>query len=121
LKNTGGSGVITSAEKYVEQSIVMTERSMEKAKGLTPTTETKPMIDASLDLCAFTLESYRTDHLKIAQMIDKKESEDAINKAMQELDEKSGESFGVKYDKLWEIAQKYAKDNGIKLTQMPKF
>lgn len=121
LKNTGGEGIMSTAEGYIEFSTKRLEESIEKAKNLTPTTETKPMIDAALDLFNFTLESYKTDHLKIARMIDKKEPKEAINKAMKDLDEKSAESFAVKYDKLWEIAKKYAKDNNIKLTEMPRF
>ena len=73
----------------------------------------------SLNLYAFVLASYKTDHLRIAKMIDNNAPEIEINVATTELDNKSYEIFMQKYDKLWSIAEQYAKDNGIEVKKMP--
>jgi hypothetical protein len=122
LKNTSGDGgVMKSAVTYLEYSISQAEKHLTDIKGLPPTTETKPMIDASIDLYQFMIESYKTDYMPIAKMIDSQAPKAEIDKALSDLDAKSYNSFAEKQNKLWQIAQKYAKDNGIKLTTLPNF
>jgi hypothetical protein len=122
LKNTSGDGgVMKSAVTYLEYSINQSEKHLADIKGLPPTTETKPMIDASIDLYQFMIESYKTDYMPIAKMIDSQAPKADIDKAMSDLEAKSYNSFVEKQNKLWQLAQKYAKDNGIKLTTLPNF
>lgn len=109
-----------TCEKYLKNnSTSRAEQNVTKIKNLRPTKKTKPMIDAALDLYAFVLKSYQTDHLKIAKMIDARAPEAEINQAITELDNKSYDVFVQKYNKLWGIADVYAKDNGIEVKKMP--
>jgi len=85
------------------------------------TKDTQPLLEASKDLFQFTLESYRTDHLQIAKMIDRQAPQEEVAEAMEALDKKSYEAFLVKYDKLYNIGIQYAKDHHIPLAEMPKF
>ncbi|WP_293305480.1 hypothetical protein [Pedobacter sp. UBA5917] len=109
-----------TCEKYLKNnSIARVEQNITKIKDMRPTKKTKPMIDAALDLYAFVLKSYQTDHLKIAKMIDERAPESEISKAITEMDNKSYDAFVQKYNKLWDIADVYAKDNGIEVKKMP--
>lgn len=120
IKGGASTADFNTCEKYLKNySIATAERNVQKIKELQSTPKTKPMIDASLDLYAFVLMSYKTDHVKIARMIDDKAPEAEINAAIIELDNKSYDLFAKKYDKLWSIAEAYAKENGIEVKKMP--
>lgn len=108
-------------EQQLNYAIQRVEGYLKNVNGLLSTKDTKDMLEASKDLFRFTLESYRTDHLPIAKMIDRKAPEEEIAKAMEALDKKSYETFLVKYDKLYNLGTKYAKDHDIKLVEGPKF
>jgi len=108
-------------EQQINYAIQRVEDNLKNVNGLLPTKDTKAMLEASKDLFQFTLESYRTDHLPIAKMIDRKAPKEEIAKAMEELDKKSYEIFLVKYDKLYNIGTRYAKDHDIQLVETPKF
>jgi hypothetical protein len=108
-------------EEQMNYAILRVEGSLKNVNELLPTKDTKAMLDASKDLFQFTLESYRRDHLPIAKMIDRKAPQEAVAKAMEELDKKSYETFLIKYDKLYNIGTQYAKDHDIKLVETPKF
>ncbi|CAH0169391.1 hypothetical protein SRABI27_00978 [Pedobacter sp. Bi27] len=119
LKNASGPGKITNCEEYLKNSIARAEKNLEKVKKLQPTPETKPMLDASILLYNYVLASYKEAHLKIAKMIDQHEPEENINKALTELDTKPYDSFIEKYNKLWKLADVYAKDNNIAVEKTP--
>jgi hypothetical protein len=118
--------VVTSAGKYnyeqqVGFAIQRVERYLKNVNDLMPTKDTKALLDASKDLFRFTLESYRTDHLQIAKMIDSQAPPEDIAQAMEALDRKSYETFLAKYDKLRNIGIQYAKDHHIQLAEIPRF
>jgi len=120
IKGGANTTDFNTCEKYLKNnSIATVERNVKKIKELQPTKKTKPMIDAALDLYAFVLKSYQTDHLKVAKMIDNHAPENEINQAINELDNKSYDAFEQKYNKLWDIAEAYARDNGIEVKKMP--
>jgi len=120
IKQTNGVGDFNTCEKYLKNySIAFARRDLKKVKSLAITEETKPMIDASIDLYNFVLESYQTDHIQIARMIDRQAPAEEINTAINKLNTKSYDSFALKYDKLWKIAEQYAKDNDITVKTMP--
>ena len=120
IKGGGNTADFNTCEKYLNNySIAFAAHSLKKVESLTPTDETKPMIDASIDLYNFVLKSYRTDHLEIARMIDQEAPTETIEAAINKLNAKSYGTFAFKYDKLWKIAEQYAKDNGIELKKMP--
>ncbi|WP_431292545.1 hypothetical protein [Pedobacter sp. P26] len=109
-----------TCEKYLRNnSIATVVANVKKIKDLQPTKKTKPMIDAALDLYAFVLRSYETDHLMVAKMIDSHAPENDISVAITEMDNKSYDAFVQKYNTLWDIAEAYAKDNGIEVKKMP--
>ena len=110
-----------SYEQQIGFAIKRVEGYLMNVNGLMSTNDTKALLDASKDLFQFTLESYRTDHLSIAKMIDRNAPEEEIGKAMEALDKKSYEIFLIKYDKLHNIGIQYAKDHDIQLVEMPKF
>ncbi|RZK54149.1 MAG: hypothetical protein EOO87_11195 [Pedobacter sp.] len=108
-----------TCEKYLTNySIALLENNIKKVKALSLTTETKLMIEASNDLNNYVLESYKTDHMKVAKLIDAKAPQEQIDQALAELDDKSYDGFAMRFDKLWTIAEKYAADNNIKLTTL---
>ncbi|MBK1896186.1 hypothetical protein [Chryseobacterium paridis] len=120
IKGGASTPDFNTCEKYLKNnSIATAERNVQKIKELQSTPKTKPMIDAALDLYAFVLNSYKTDHLKIAKMIDNKAPEADIEAAIIEMDNKSYDIFAQKYDNLWKLAEIYAKDNGIEVKKMP--
>ncbi|TCD25522.1 hypothetical protein EZ456_15960 [Pedobacter psychrodurus] len=118
IKNVSGTAGMT-CEKYLENSILHAEKNLEKVKNLRPTSATKPMLDASIILYNYVLTSYKTEHLKIAKMIDQHEPEEQIIKALTALDTKRYNEFIEKYNKLWKLADVYAKDNNIEVKKMP--
>ena len=120
IKGGASTTDFNTCEKYLKNnSIATVQRNVTKVKALKPTQKTKPMIDTALNLYAFVLKSYQTDHLKIAKMLDRHASEDEIKKAITGLDHKSYDAFVQKYNKLWNIADVYARDNGIEVKQIP--
>jgi hypothetical protein len=108
-------------EQQVGFAIQRVERYLKSVNGLMPTQDSKAMLDASRDLFRFTLESYSTDHLQIAKMIDRKAPQEEVAQAMQALDGKSYETFLAKYEKLRNIGIQYARDHDIPLMKMSKF
>ncbi len=90
---------------------------IEKIKDLKPTTETKPMIDASLELFGFVKQKYETDYIKIAGMIDAKAPQQDIDDAIASMEKESFSTIDGLYKKLMDIALPYAKKHGIKVTQ----
>jgi hypothetical protein len=118
---TGASAGEYSYEQQIGFAIQRVERYLKNVDGLLPTKDTKALLDASKDLFRFTLESYRTDHLQIARMIDRKAPQEEVAKAMEALDKKSYEAFLARYDRLYNIGTQYAKEHDIQLMEMPKF
>lgn len=90
-------------------------QSIEKIKDLKPTDETKPMIDASLDLFNFVKKTYENDYVKIARLMDKKEPKETVEKAIADMEVKVFPVFEAKYKKLWDLALPYAKEHGIQV------
>lgn len=120
IKGGNATSVYGTCEKYVKNySIATAENSLKKVKELYPTKETKPMIDASIDLFTFVLQHYKDEHLKIARMIDQQQPNETISQAIIAFDDKYYNTFLTKYNKLWDLAKVYADNNGIKLTQSP--
>ena len=95
--------------------VLQINQSIEKIKDLKPTEETKPMIDASLDLFNFVKKKYETDYIKICRLMDKNSSGEEIDKAIVEMESTSFPIFDQKYKKLWDLALPYAKNHGIKV------
>lgn len=108
-------------EEQVGYAIQRVQKYLENVEGLMPTKNTEPMLNASKDLFRFTLESYKTDHMAIAKLIDQKAPEEEIHSALEALDKKSYDAFQAKYNKLYDLGTQYAKDNGIKLVETPTF
>lgn len=108
-------------EEQVGYAIQRVQKYLENVERLMSTKNTEPMLNASKDLFRFTLESYKTDHMAIAKMIDQKAPEEEIHNALEALDKKSYDAFQAKYNKLYDLGTQYAKDNDIKLVETPTF
>lgn len=108
-------------EEQVGYNIQRVQEYLKNVEALMPTKSTEPMLNASKDLFRFALESYRTDHMAIARMIDQKAPEEEISKALEALDKKSYETFLAKYNKLYDLGTQYARENDIKLVESPAF
>ncbi|MBT2564387.1 hypothetical protein J7E50_23505 [Pedobacter sp. ISL-68] len=119
LKSVTGPGKVTNCEKYLQNAIASAEKDLEKVKKLKPTAKTEAMLNASKDLYTYVLASYKTEHLQVAKMIDNHEPEDKINAVLVKVDTKSYDIFIKKYEKLWKLADVYAKENGIEVEKMP--
>ena len=115
----GTPAAFNSCEKLLQNSIRQLESYIERADALYRTDETRPMIEAGLDLYRFVLDSYRTDHLQVARLLDAKAPAAQVEQALLALDTKSYAGFEQRYDKVWGIAEQYAKAHGIKLITTP--
>lgn len=111
----GTPAAFDSCEKLLQNAVRQLESTIERADALYRTDETRPMIEAGLDLYRFVLDSYRTDHLQVARLLDAKAPAAQVEQALQALDAKSQAGFAQRYDKVWSLAEPYAKAHGIKL------
>ena len=109
------------AQKYTDfvQKFTLPDinKDIEKIKNLKETDETKEMIQRSLDVFTFVKSVYETDYIKIAKMLDENQSEDNIQKAIEELGNKKDKILEEKMTKLKEVSLPYAQKNGIKVSE----
>ena len=68
-----------SYEQQIGFAIQRVEGYLKNVNGLMATGDTEALLDASRDLFQFTLNSYRTDHLPIARMIDQNTDDSGEN------------------------------------------
>ena len=96
--------------------LVGIEKDIEAVKNLSPTEDTKEMINASLAVFNFIKSKYETDYLKITKMVNEKIDITIINKAIREFEEKNKPILNKKIETLYNIALPYAKANGIEVS-----
>ncbi|WP_109435087.1 MULTISPECIES: hypothetical protein [Aquimarina] len=104
-------------ESYVEHIetylIPLINEDIKKVKDLKPTTDTQELIDASLEVYTFIQQSYETDYMAIAKMMDAKESQNKIDAAIEQLQAEKASLLNDKKNKLYFIAKPFAEKNGI--------
>lgn len=86
---------------------------IKKIKKLSKTEETKPIIEAGLELFEYAQEIQRNDFPKIAKMIDDGKSEEEINLVAQQLDDTKGVELDKKYEKVMKLLLPYADEHGV--------
>lgn len=103
-----------SALEYVENHYSkLLEADIEGIKELKSNEETRPIIDAGLDMFQYADQIYKNDFPKIAKMIDDERPDEEINAAIEELDATKGVELDKKYGKAMELLLPYADKNGI--------
>ncbi|MDR2234427.1 MAG: hypothetical protein LBE56_15045 [Tannerella sp.] len=104
----------TCVEYVASHYAIMFDSDLENIKSLKVTEETKPIIDAGLELFRFADEIYKNDFPKIAQMIDDGKPEEEIKAVVQELDETKGIELDSKYETMMDLMIPYADKHGVK-------
>lgn len=110
---------VMEASSYVEAfefKMTYVKEAYEKMKKLKATDDTREMLEASEAVFSFVMEKYKNDYLRIAAMKDKGESQEAIQQAVQEFDEKNAGEFAQRFGKLIGLGTAYAKRHGIRLS-----
>ena len=103
-----------NCELYVKTVIIPSlEDTIKKIKELKPTSDTKEMIEASIDLFNFILEKYNTDYIKIAKLIDANSDKKIIEEAIVKFEEDNFPIIGTKVDRLFKISKPYAKKHNL--------
>ncbi|MUU78402.1 hypothetical protein [Winogradskyella endarachnes] len=92
------------------------EKSIKDIKDLKVTASTEAMINASLELHEFTLEQYKTEYVKIAELIDSEVSKTEIHQEIIKFEKKYLDKFWDLHTNLMDIAIPYAKANGIEIS-----
>lgn len=92
------------------------EKSIKDIKDLKVTASTEAMINASLELHEFTVEQYKTEYLKIAELIDNEVSKTEIHQEIIRFEKKHLDKFWDLHTNLMDIAIPYAKANGIEVS-----
>ena len=106
----------TSYVEYVEKNEVKSISDViVKIKELESTSETKEMINLSLDYFTEAEKIYKTELVKVAKMIDDKAPKEAIIKFAEEEDAKFQPILNAKKEKLFSVAIPYAQKNGLKV------
>ena len=105
-----------NAVDYVQQRTSMgLDRAIEKVEELKVTDETRPLIDASLDVLTYGKQLFSSEYTDIAKLIDSGADESAIDSAITQLFEKNGPVLDEKLNALDEVAMPYAEKHGIEL------
>lgn len=113
----------TNATEYVESHYIhMFDDDIKALKELKSDDETKPIIEAALDMFYYADEIYKTDFPRIAKMIDEGKSDAEIDIAIAELDETKDAIMDAKYNKVHDMIMPYADKHHVpyKIMEMPK-
>lgn len=102
---------------HIETNLIQNINSdIENVKTLKVTDETKSLIDSSLEVYSFIKQTYETDYLTIAKMLDNGAPQEQIDNSIALLQAAKGTELDEKRSKLIEIAKAYAKENNIDAT-----
>ena len=105
-----------SFEKNIQNNLLLPiDGFFAKVKALKATEETKPMIDASMDLYNYALPKYKNDFMAIAKMKDKNRPKEEVDKALNDFVKNYSDEFKIKYSKFLDISLAFAKKNNIEV------
>lgn len=90
------------------------DRDVERIGKLTVTDETKPIINAALDLFRYADEVYKNDYPALARMIDEGKTDVEIDAAVEKLDSTKGAALDQKYKTTMDLLLPYADKHGVK-------
>lgn len=86
---------------------------IKKVNNLSKTDETKPIIEAGIELFEYAQEIQRNDFPKIAKMIDDGKTDEEIDLAARQLDDTKGVELDKKYKKVMDLLLPYADKHGV--------
>lgn len=105
-----------NAVDYIQQRTTMgLDQAIEKVEQLEATDETRPLIDASMDVLTYGKQLFDSEYTTVAKMIDDGAEEPAIDSAITQLFEKNGPILDEKLNALDAVAMPYAEKHGIEL------
>lgn len=100
--------------EYVNYTYTKTfDEDIKKVKELQQTDETKPIIDAALEMFTYADEIYKNDFPAIAKMLDEGKSEEEVYAAIQQLEEAKGAELQDKKEKVMSLIIPYAEKHGV--------
>ncbi|GAB3019401.1 hypothetical protein GCM10027051_25610 [Niabella terrae] len=103
-----------TAVEYVTQMVLdPLNESLKKVEKLPFDTETKPIIDASLEAYRYARTVVEKDYLAVAAMIDENQPADTIEMAVATLFEKHDTALQIRLDKLDSYVLPYAEKHKI--------
>lgn len=104
-----------SCVEYIKYSFGITFKDdIEKIKKLKVNDETKPIINAGLDMFQYADDIYQKDYPVIAKMIDDGKSDSEIDAAAAQLQLTKGVELEKKYNTTMELLLPYAQKHGVK-------
>jgi hypothetical protein len=107
---------VDSYELHIKSMLILQyEKYIIDVKSLKSTSDTKELIEKSLNLFNFVKEKYETDYITIAKLLDNNPTESQIDEALKNFDEKNLPKLNQLHQELLEIAVPYAKRNNIEI------
>lgn len=94
------------------------EADVENVQKLSVNEETKPIIDAALDMYRYADEIYKNDFPAIASMIDAEKPEEEIDAAIQQLNDTKAAELYKKYETTMRLVIPYADKHGVEYKTM---
>ena len=111
-KNEVKKGV-TATEYMLNHYPNMFDEDIKSIKELATDEESKPIVDAGLEMFLYADEIYKKDFLRIAKMIDEGKPDEEIDAAIESLDNTKGLELDKKYNKAMDLLLPYADKNGV--------
>lgn len=104
-----------SCVEYVKYAFGMTLKGdIEKINKLRVNEETRPIINAALDMFRYADEIYEKDYPAIAKLIDEGKSDAEIDAAATQLELTKGPALDKKYNTTMDLLLPYAQKHGVK-------
>ncbi len=116
-ENTGATAPMTRAE-LINNKLQAVESNFEKVKSLSPTDETKAMLNASIALYEYVIPVYKNEYSQLAKLYDDGAASSMITTAEKNIIEKYQTKFDELYDALGIAGKAYAKKHGIKVREV---
>lgn len=99
--------------EVVDNQIRFAEESYANVKDLTPSDDTKEMVNASMAMYQLVLPVYKAEYRKLAKLYDDGAPKNETEALTQEIHDKYSARFEALYDKLMTAGKVYAANNKI--------
>lgn len=112
--NASSATQTAEAKQIVEAKVAYVEQTITRIEAMTPPDEDAEIIKAkSLDLYRFALPVYKNEYMTMAEMCDKKSSEEEVQKLGADIIEKYSAGFEERYDQLLLLGKAYAEQHSL--------
>jgi len=113
------NGRFVDASSYVEyftenKILLWYEKRIKELKKLKPQEDAQALVATAIDLYRLMDEIYKTDFLRVAEMIDAGVPDEQTNAYLDDLAIEKGEEISEKYNKLFDLITAYGDKHGIK-------